>query len=136
LQKDLNGKLLYTSDPDHCCSINKTQPLDAILAAYDVWMNGVRADQSAIRSAMKVEQAAQHNTVRFHPMLNWNQKKIFDYLKEYNIPKHPLEQRGYISIGCEPCTRKIDLEMQMREARWFGLNKVECGLHTELIIKE
>ena len=77
MQKDLNGKLLYTSDPDHCCSINKTQPLDAVLAAYDVWMNGVRADQSAIRSAMKVEQAAQHNTVRFHPMLNWNQKKIF-----------------------------------------------------------
>jgi len=135
LQKDLNGKLLYTSDPDHCCSINKTQPLDTVLATYDVWMNGVRADQSAIRSAMKVEQAAPHNTVRFHPMLDWNQKKIFDYLTEYNIPKHPLEQRGFTSIGCEPCTRKIDLEMQVREARWFGLNKVECGLHTELIIK-
>jgi organic radical activating enzyme len=65
-----------------------------------------------------------------------NQKKIFEYLKQYNIPKHPLEQRGYTSIGCEPCTRKVDLEMQAREARWFGLNKVECGLHTDLIVKE
>ena len=136
LQKEPNGKLLYTSDPDHCCAINKIQPLDTVLATYDVWMNGVRADQSATRSAMKIEQAAPLNTVRFHPMLDWNQKKIFEYLKQYNIPKHPLEQRGYTSIGCEPCTRKVDLEMQAREARWFGLNKVECGLHTDLIVKE
>jgi phosphoadenosine phosphosulfate reductase len=136
LQKEPNGKLLYTSDPDHCCAINKIQPLDTVLATYDVWMNGVRADQSATRSAMKIEQAAPHNTVRFHPMLDWNQKKIFEYLKQYNIPKHPLEQRGYTSIGCEPCTRKVDLEMQAREARGFGLNKVECGLHTDLIVKE
>ena len=136
LQKEPNGKLLYTSDPDHCCAINKIQPLDTVLATYDVWMNGVRADQSANRSAMKIEQAAPHNTLRFHPMLDWNQKKIFQYVKQYNIPKHPLEQRGYTSIGCEPCTRKVDLEMQAREARWFGLNKVECGLHTDLIVKE
>ena len=136
LQKEPNGKLLYTSDPDHCCAINKIQPLDTVLATYDVWMNGIRADQSATRSALKIEQAAPHNKLRFHPMLNWNQKKIFQYVKQYNIPKHPLEQRGYTSFGCEPCTRKVDLEMQAREARWFGLNKVECGLHTDLIVKE
>ena len=136
LQKDLNGKLLYTSDPDHCCSINKTRPLETVLTAYDVWMSGIRADQNSTRSAMKLEQSAPHNTIRFHPMLDWDTKKIFNYLKQYNIPRHPLEGRGYVSIGCEPCTRKIDLEMQVREARWFGLNKVECGLHTDLIIKE
>ena len=82
---------------------------------------------------MKIEQPAPHDSIRFHPMLDWDKRKIFAYIKEYNLPKHPLDDKGYISIGCEPCTRKMDLDMQEREARWFGLNKVECGLHTDLI---
>jgi phosphoadenosine phosphosulfate reductase len=135
LQKDSTGKLLFTSDPDYCCHLNKVVPLDLILANNDVWINGVRGDQSAVRKAMKVEQAAPHNTFRFHPMLDWTSKMIFDYQKEYNLPKHPLEAKGFFSIGCEPCTRKFDLEMQERESRWFGMNKTECGLHTELIKK-
>ena len=60
MQRDPEGRLLFTSDPDHCCHLNKTQPMDAILMSYDVWINGVRADQSAIRAAMKVEQPAKH----------------------------------------------------------------------------
>lgn len=135
MQRDGEGRLLFTSDPDHCCYLNKTQPMDAILTKYDVWINGVRADQSAVRAAMKVEQPAKNGCMRFHPMLDWNAKMIWEYQKEYNLPKHPLEEKGYLSIGCEPCTRKMDPEMQEREARWFGLNKVECGLHTDLIGK-
>ncbi len=135
MQRDAEGKLLFTSDPDHCCYLNKTQPMDGILRSNDVWINGVRADQSAVRAAMKVEQPAQHGSIRFHPMLDWNSKMIWQYQKEYNLPKHPLEEKGYVSIGCEPCTRKLDPEMQEREARWFGLNKIECGLHTDLISK-
>ena len=135
LQKDSTGKLLFTSDPDYCCHLNKVVPLDLILANNDVWINGVRGDQSAVRKAMKVEQPAPHDTFRFHPMLDWTSKMIFDYQKEYNLPKHPLEAKGFFSIGCEPCTRKFDLEMQERESRWFGMNKTECGLHTELIKK-
>lgn len=135
MQRDPDGKLLFTSDPDHCCYLNKTQPMDAILMAHDVWINGVRADQSATRAAMKVEQPAKHGCTRFHPMLDWNSKMIWQYQKEYDLPKHPLEEKGFVSIGCEPCTRKLDPEMQEREARWFGLNKVECGLHTDLINK-
>lgn len=135
MQRDPEGKLLFTSDPDHCCYLNKTQPMDAILRSKDVWINGVRADQSAVRAAMKVEQPAQHGAIRFHPMLDWNAKMIWQYQKEYNLPKHPLEEKGFVSIGCEPCTRKLDPDMQEREARWFGLNKVECGLHTDLISK-
>lgn len=133
LQREPNGKLMFTTDPDHCCYLNKTQPMEAILASHDVWINGVRGDQSAVRKAMKVEQEAPYNCTRFHPMLDWDKKKIFNYIKEYNLPRHPLDDKGYISIGCEPCTRKVDLEMQEREARWYGLNKVECGLHTDLI---
>lgn len=135
MQRDPLGNLLFTSDPDHCCFLNKTQPMDGILRSHDVWINGVRADQSAVRKAMKVEQPAPHSTVRFHPMLDWNAKMIFDYQKANDLPKHPLEEKGYVSIGCEPCTRRIDPAMQEREARWYGLKKVECGLHTELVTK-
>jgi phosphoadenosine phosphosulfate reductase len=135
LQKDASGKLLFTSDPDFCCHLNKVQPLDNVLAEYDVWINGVRADQSAVRKQMKVEQPAPHGTFRFHPMLDWNSRMIEQYLKEHKLPRHPLEAKGYFSIGCEPCTRKFDIEMMDREGRWFGLNKTECGLHTELINK-
>ncbi len=136
MQRGLDGRLLFASDPDHCCYLNKTQPVDGLLMRYDVWINGVRADQSAVRKAMKVEQEAPHNSVRFHPMLDWSAKMIYEYQKQFNLPKHPLESKGYLSVGCEPCTRKIDPEMMEREARWFGMNKVECGLHTDLVGKD
>jgi phosphoadenosine phosphosulfate reductase len=135
MQRDSEGRLLFTSDPDHCCYLNKTQPVDAILLSHDIWINGVRADQSATRAAMKEEQPAKHGCIRFHPMLDWNAKMIWQYQKEHSLPKHPLEEKGFVSIGCESCTRKLDPEMQEREARWFGMNKVECGLHTDLINK-
>ena len=135
MQKDASGRLLFTSDPDHCCFLNKTQPMDKVLRDFDIWINGVRGDQSAVRNAMKVEQPAPHGSTRFHPMLDWNSKKIWQYRKEYDLPEHPLEAMGYQSVGCEPCTRRLDPEMAEREARWFGLNKVECGLHTDLVSK-
>ena len=133
LQRGKNGRLLFATDPDYCCYLNKTEPLDNILRSYDIWINGVRADQSEARKAMQVEQQAPNNSKRFHPMLDWTSKKIFAYRKEHNLPSHPLEEKGYFSIGCEPCTRRVDAEMSEREVRWFGLNKSECGLHTELI---
>jgi phosphoadenosine phosphosulfate reductase len=133
LQRDYNGKLMFASDPDYCCYMNKTQPMEPILAEFDVWINGVRADQSDVRKSFKVESPAPFNTIRFHPMLDWSPKMIFDYLKEYNIPHHPLEEKGYFSIGCEPCTRRIDLNAGEREGRWFGLKKTECGLNTDLV---
>ena len=134
-QRGADGRLLFVSDPDQCCFVNKTQPMEKWLMKYDIWINGVRADQSMARKSMKVEQNAPHGVTRFHPMLDWNPKKIFDYRKAHNLPDHPLESKGYLSIGCEPCTRKIDPEMMEREARWFGLNKTDCGLHSELIKK-
>ncbi|MEM9673873.1 MAG: phosphoadenylyl-sulfate reductase [Bacteroidota bacterium] len=131
-QRDAEGNLLFTSDPDYCCFLNKTQPMEDVLRNYDVWINGVRADQSLVRKAMKVEQPAPHNVIRFHPMLDWSIQEIFAYLREYDLPRHPLDAKGYSSIGCEPCTKKPDPEMHEREARWYGMNKVECGLNTDL----
>ncbi|MEQ9441481.1 MAG: phosphoadenylyl-sulfate reductase [Cyclobacteriaceae bacterium] len=131
-QRDAEGNLLFTSDPDYCCFLNKTQPMEAMLRQYDVWINGVRADQSLVRKAMKVEQPAPHGTLRFHPMLDWSIQEIYAYLREYDLPRHPLDAKGYVSIGCEPCTKKPDPDMQEREARWYGMNKIECGLNTDL----
>jgi phosphoadenosine phosphosulfate reductase len=135
MQKDAQGKLLFTSDPDFCCYLNKVQPLEPILAEHDVWINGVRADQSSVRKSFKEEESAPHGVIRFHPMLDWNTKSIELYIKEHNLPRHPLEAKGYFSIGCEPCTRKFDLEWNAREGRWYGLKKTECGLNTDLINK-
>lgn len=135
MQKDARGKLLFTSDPDFCCYLNKVQPLEPILAEHNVWINGVRADQSSVRKNFKEEEKAPHDVIRFHPMLDWNTKMIEAYIKEHKLPRHPLEEKGYFSIGCEPCTRKFDLEWNAREGRWFGLNKTECGLNTDLVSK-
>ncbi len=133
-QKDCNGNFLFTSDPDRCCYINKTQPMEPILAGHDIWINGIRADQNANRKNMKVEQDGAFNCKRFHPILDWNNKMIYNYIKDHHLPKHPLDEKGYLSIGCEPCTRKFDITNE-RSGRWFGLNKTECGLHTDLIDK-
>jgi len=135
-QLNNKGRLLYTSDPDYCCYLNKVQPLEPVLKEFDVWISGVRADQSATRSKMSGENKAQHGVVRYHPMIGWTGKMIYDYINEHNLPKHPLDGKGYFSIGCQPCTIKIDLEStgDGRDARWYGMNKTECGIHTELVV--
>lgn len=132
-QRDASGKLLFASDPDYCCHLNKVAPLEPVLAEHDIWINGVRADQGELRKSFKEEEKAKFGVTRFHPMLDWNNKMIYDYLKKHNIPHHPLEEKGYLSIGCEPCTRKWDANMDSRDGRWYGLKKTECGLNTELV---
>ena len=133
-QKDELGNLLFTTDPDYCCYINKVQPLEPVLIQHDIWINGVRSDQTEVRKNFKVEQPAKHGVLRFHPMLDWTKRDIYRYIKEHKLPKHPLEEKGYASIGCEPCTRKLDLStLDERSARWFGLKKTECGLNTDLV---
>ena len=131
-QLDEDGHFYYASDSDFCCFLNKTQPLEPYLMQYDVWISGVRASQSSVRKNMKTEQEAPFNTKRFHPMLDWTQKQIYDYQIKHNLPEHPLDKEGYQSIGCAPCTRKFDINDE-RNARWFGQNKTECGLHKDLI---
>ena len=132
LQKNQSGKFHFTSDPDFCCFLNKTQPLDRTLAIKDVWINGVRADQNANRRNMSEEQRGKYGVLRYHPMLSWTNKMIFRYKTANNLPTHPLEAKGYLSIGCEPCTHKFQFEND-RNGRWAGLKKSECGLHTDLI---
>ena len=133
-QRGPTGRLLFASDPDYCCHLNKVLPMEPVLAENDVWINGVRASQSSVRKAMKVEQPAAHGTVRYHPLLGWDSQMVHQYLTDNDLPRHPLEAEGYFTVGCRPCTRKLDAEAlyDERTGRWFGLKKTECGLHTDL----
>jgi phosphoadenosine phosphosulfate reductase len=135
-QRDNQNFLMFASNPDNCCYLNKTLPMETVLAENDVWISGVRRDQNLNRSKFTYEAEGAHNTLRFHPMLDWTNKMIFDYIKKHQLPKHPLEEQGgYMSIGCEPCTKRIEwmTAESERTGRWFGLNKTECGLHTDLM---
>ncbi len=135
-QKDVDGRFLFASDPDYCCHINKVLPLEMILPQFDIWINGIRADQTDVRKAMQEEEPAPYNVIRYHPMLNWTKQDIYSYIKEYNLPRHPLDPLGYSSIGCEPCTLKPTLDDNTERAgRWAGLKKTECGINTDLVIK-
>ncbi|MBC8047957.1 MAG: phosphoadenylyl-sulfate reductase, partial [Fimbriimonadaceae bacterium] len=111
LQTDEHGRLLFTSDPDYCCYLNKIQPLEPMLDFFDIWINGVRADQNENRKTFHTEEKTTRKAKRYHPMLQWKSKMIYDYINENNIPNHPLDEKGYVSIGCEPCTRKINFDM-------------------------
>ena len=132
-QRDDSGRLMYASEPDYCCYLNKVLPLEPVLQARDVWISGVRASQNTFRSDLKTIEKGKYDTLRYHPMLAWSSKMIFEYRKMYDLPEHPLEAEGYFSIGCMPCTRNMDMDGDPREMRWFGLNKTECGLQTETL---
>jgi phosphoadenosine phosphosulfate reductase len=127
-QLDSNGFFHYASNPDHCCYLNKVMPLDSLLKENNVWMTGVRKDQTLNRATMEMEEPCKFGSIVFRPMLEWTSKDIYDYIREYDLPKHPLEKSGYVSIGCVPCTT-IGIGMDNRESRWQGQNKTECGLH-------
>lgn len=131
MQRNEEGNLLFTTRPDYCCYLNKVQPVDALLEQFDVWVNGVRAEQTIFRSTLQEEQVVRENIIRYHPVLHWTSSMIESYLKKFKLPRHPLEAAGYSSIGCEPCTRPA-VSNQMRSGRWYGQNKEECGLNEEM----
>lgn len=133
-QRNAQGLFYYTSDPNYCCHMNKVEPTNNILKNYHVWVNGVRADQNANRKQMLVEQKTPNGKLRYHPILHFTKPMIFRYIARFNLPKHPLDNAGYESIGCAPCTQKPN--NNHRDGRWFGQQKTECGLHTDLISSE
>lgn len=128
MQCNASGDLMFTYDPDYCCYLNKVQPVEALLKQYEVWINGVRADQNNIRSSFREEEATRYKAVKYHPILRWSGQEMDDYINFFDLPVHPLEKLGYKSIGCEPCTRPVN-GPDVREGRWAGMKKTECGLH-------
>lgn len=127
-QMESEGVFMYSKNPDKCCEINKVNPIKEFLRKGDIWISGIRRDQTGNRKSKEVVEIQENGVVKFHPMLDWNSRDIYNYIKTKNLPKHPLEMEGYISIGCIPCTHKWTGEDE-RGGRWKGANKVECGLH-------
>ncbi|MDQ3016104.1 MAG: phosphoadenylyl-sulfate reductase [Bacteroidota bacterium] len=132
-QRDGNGKFFFVQNPDHCCYLNKVLPMEPVLQQHDIWINGVRRDQTKFRAKLQEEELLADGKMRYHPMLDWTAKMIWEYRKEYNLPEHPLEAQGYLSIGCMPCTRSVVESTEGRGGRWAGTSKDECGIQTEFI---
>jgi phosphoadenosine phosphosulfate reductase len=131
-QRDRTGRLLFVSDPDHCCHLNKVLPLEPIILSSDVWVSGVRSGQTSARAQMGWEGTGRHGIVRFHPLIDWDARMVHQYVEGRDLPVHPLDGEGFISVGCQPCTRRWTdgLDTHDRGGRWLGSKKTECGLHT------
>ncbi len=135
-QRDDQGKFFFVDNPDHCCYLNKVLPMEPIIAQHDIWINGVRRDQTKFRSALLEEESIGDGKLRYHPMLDWTAKMIWQYGKDFELPHHPLEEKGYLSIGCMPCTRSYEESQDARGARWAGMKKDECGIQTAFVKTE
>ena len=115
-----------------CCHLRKVEPLQRALAGKKIWVTGIRAEQSPNRQNMPlVEYDATHDLVKYHPLLHWTNEQVQHYAAEHSLPLNPLHQKGFVSIGCAPCTRAIKPGEDFRAGRWWweDANKKECGLH-------
>ena len=115
-----------------CCGIRKVEPLNRALSGQKVWITGIRADQSANREDMDwVEWDEAHQLIKVHPIFNWTLDDVKAYVKEKNVPYNPLHDKGFPSIGCQPCTRAVQPGEDFRAGRWWweDASKKECGLH-------
>ena len=125
----------YTSleNRKECCFIRKIEPLDRALQNVDCWITGLRAEQSDNRNNMSITEIdSQRNIVKVHPIFNWTFDEVKNEIKEFNIPYNSLHDKGFVSIGCQPCTRAVQEGEDFRAGRWWWENndKKECGLHS------
>ncbi len=126
----------YKDGHKECCDVRKVDPLKRALNTVDAWVTGQRKDQSpGTRAAVPVIQKdptfGTGNLIKFNPLANRTSKQVWDYIRENNVPYNKLHDRGYVSIGCEPCTKPILPGQHEREGRWWweDATKKECGLH-------
>ena len=127
-KKDGTG-LRWSYDPDGCCEIRKVIPLKAALAPFDAQFTGRKAFQSSTRSALPRFEI-EEGRLKVNPLADWDQARIAAYMAEHDLPVHPLVEQGYPSIGCAPCTSRVQSGEDPRAGRWRGWEKVECGIHT------
>ncbi|WP_375561324.1 phosphoadenylyl-sulfate reductase [Bernardetia sp. OM2101] len=115
-----------------CCFIRKVEPLNRALENYTIWVTGIRAEHSDNRQNMPLfEWDDAHKMLKVHPLLHWNFEDVEKRINIYQIPYNPLHDKGFVSIGCKPCTRAIKEGEDFRAGRWWWENssKKECGLH-------
>ncbi|HUX84192.1 MAG TPA: phosphoadenylyl-sulfate reductase, partial [Chitinophagaceae bacterium] len=103
-----------------CCGIRKVDPLGIALEGMDCWITGIRASQSGLRAATPgVEWDGTHGVVKFHPLLHWSLERVMAFITDHQIPYNPLHDRGFVSIGCAPCTRALKPGEDERAGRWW-----------------
>jgi phosphoadenosine phosphosulfate reductase len=126
-------KALWMTNPDLCCQVRKTEPLQRALAGFDAWFTGRKRFQSRMRADIALFEA-DGRRIKVNPLAAWSGDDLKAYTVRHDLPEHPLVSRGYPSIGCVPCTTKVEAGEDARAGRWRGLDKVECGIHTDLEI--
>ncbi len=119
-----------------CCAANKNEVFDRAMRELKpaAWIRGVRAHQSDHRAKMRVlEYSRRVNAWAISPLLGWNNRQILEYMKNHQLPHHPMWEQGYVSIGCNPetCTRPVGTGDDARSGRWSGMDKKECGIHLD-----
>lgn len=123
--------MLHRLNPDACCALRKTAPLKTALSGYDAWITGRKRFQASTRLDLTLFEADDQGRIKVNPLANWSSKDVQDYIANNNLPHHPLVARGYLSIGCAPCTSRVNAGEDERAGRWRGQAKTECGIHFE-----
>jgi phosphoadenosine phosphosulfate reductase len=126
--RDANS-LRWSYDPDGCCDIRKVEPLARAKHGLDSWISGRKAFQSVTRQNLPRFEI-EDGRLKINPLGDWDKAALEAYFAAHDLPRHPLEAQGYLSIGCEPCTSKVMPGEDPRAGRWRGWDKVECGIHT------
>lgn len=120
--------LRWSYDPDGCCDLRKVEPLRRALQPFDAWISGRKGFQAKSRTALpRFEE--DEGRLKLNPLADWDKARLDAYFTEHDLPRHPLEAQGYPSIGCAPCTSKVQPGEDPRAGRWRGWDKVECGIH-------
>jgi phosphoadenosine phosphosulfate reductase len=120
--------LRWSYDPDGCCDLRKTEPLRRALTGFDAWISGRKGFQAKTRAALPRFEVDE-GRLKVNPLADWDKARLDAYFADHDLPRHPLEAQGYPSIGCSPCTSKVQPGEDPRAGRWRGWDKVECGIH-------
>lgn len=133
---DIETVKLKLSDPNNmkgsCCDDVKVDLMKQSLEGIHCWIAGLRRQQASTRKNIKIIERYGDGLIKVHPIANWSPKQIYEYMKKHDLPFHPLWEKGYKSIGCEPCTTLPLPGEDDRSGRWAGREKTECGIHTFL----
>ncbi|WP_273187009.1 phosphoadenylyl-sulfate reductase [Hyphomonas adhaerens] len=121
---------LWQSEPDACCALRKVRPLEPALEGFSAWITGRKRFHGGERMKLPVFEFA-NGRYKVNPMAGWTADDVDLFMKQRNLPRHPLVDQGYPSIGCWPCTRPASDPLDPRSGRWAGQDKTECGLHLD-----
>jgi phosphoadenosine phosphosulfate reductase len=127
-QKHDPDGMLFSRDHDQCCAFRKVLPLKKALEGFDAWITGRKQFQGGERNELPLVEPFAGQT-KFNPLAHWAPEQIEAYFEAHDLPHHPLESDGYLSIGCMPCTDRADPGGDQRDGRWKGTGKTECGIH-------